>query len=101
MIDSYDIICYQETKLDDVDELEIDGYTVNCQNRKKVSRHRSDGMALTVKNSLLKFVKLGKSESKLIKWFTVSKTVTKTEHDIFCGNISPNWDKIGVKNLVP
>ena len=35
LINSYDIIGFQETKLDDVDEINIDGYTVICQNRKK------------------------------------------------------------------
>ena len=87
LINSYDIICFQETKLDDVDEINIDGYTVICQNRKKISRYRSGGTAIAAKNSLLKFAKFGKSESNLIQWFTVSKTVTKTEHDIFCANI--------------
>ena len=31
LINSYDIIGFQETKLDDVDEINIDGYTVICQ----------------------------------------------------------------------
>ena len=77
LINSYDIIGFQETKLDDVDEINIDGYTVICQNRKKISRYRSGGTAIAVKNSLLKFVKFDKSESNLIQWFTVSKTVKK------------------------
>ena len=49
LINSYDIIGFQETKLNDDDEIEIDGYTAICQNRKKISRYISGGMAIAAK----------------------------------------------------
>ena len=52
LINSYDLIGVQETKLDDADCLEIPGYTIICHNRQTISRYRSGGTALIAKNSI-------------------------------------------------
>lgn len=87
LINSYDLIGLQETKLDDTDCIKIPGYEVVCQNRRQISRYRSGGTALFVKHTLLPFIKFGKSKSKLIQWFLIDKSVFQTPHDVFCGNV--------------
>ena len=72
LINSYDLIGVQETKLDDADCLEIPGYTIVCHNRQTISRYRSGGTALIAKNSILPYLKLEKSNSKLIQWFSIT-----------------------------
>lgn len=84
-INAYDIICVQESKLDDVDLIKIDGYEVFSHNRKTISRYRSGGITLTVKTGLYPFVKLLKPESKLTLWFTISNKIMLSEDDLYCG----------------
>lgn len=84
-INAYDIICVQESKLDDVDLIKIDEYEVFSHNRKTISRYRSGGITLTVKTGLYPFVKLLKPESKLTLWFTISNKILLSEDDLYCG----------------
>ena len=72
LIHSYGIIGVQETKLDDIDSIQLPGYEIICQNRKKLSRYRSGGTALIVKSSTFPFIKTHESKSKLIQWFSIS-----------------------------
>ena len=85
MINKYDIICVQESKLDDVDSVEIQGYEVFMHNRKRISRHRSGGIALIVKTELLPYIKVINSKSQLIVWFGISKLITLNNEDMYCG----------------
>lgn len=43
MIEKYDIIAVQETKLDDIDHIEIKGCTVFDANGREFSNYRSGG----------------------------------------------------------
>ena len=77
----------QENKLDDVDHIAIDGYQVFSNNRKVLSRCRSAGITLLVKNSIAPFVHIHKRESKLILWFSVSKQTTQHSKRLYCGTV--------------
>ena len=57
VVKQHDIICLVETKMDELDNLSIDGYTCFLKNRKKFVR-KSGGVAVIVKNNLLKYVKI-------------------------------------------
>ncbi|MEW8547931.1 MAG: hypothetical protein AB2693_30870, partial [Candidatus Thiodiazotropha sp.] len=83
MINEYHIIGIQETKLDDVDYVEIDGFKIFSQNRKSYSRHRSGGITLLIKDEISHHVKVLKSDSKLALWFTVSKELMLNKEDLY------------------
>ena len=90
LIQNHDIICLQETKLDDTDTfIELPGYKVFCHNRECISRYRSGGIALCVKDELLPYVKIDQTKnSKLILFFTISHEIYKSENqneDLTCG----------------
>ena len=90
LIQEYDLIGIQETKIDDVDSyVEIPGYEIYFQNRVAISRNRSGGIALIVKKKFVPFITIDKqSNSKLALLFTVSKHIfgSKTNiNDLFCG----------------
>lgn len=95
LIHQYDLIGLQETKLDDIDSVNISGYKIFCNNRQKISRYRSGGTALLVKENIAPYVKIGKAKSKLIQWFSISNKITRTHNDIQCGLIylPPNKSK--------
>lgn len=95
LIHQYDLIGLQETKLDDIDSVNISGYKIFCNNRQKISRYRSGGTALLVKENIAPYVKIGKAKSKLIQRFSISNKITRTHNDIQCGLIylPPNKSK--------
>ena len=65
-IESHDIICVQESKLDDVDSVQINGFTVFTNSRKRITRYRSGGIAIIIRNSILPKIEILKNESKSI-----------------------------------
>ncbi|MCG8046717.1 MAG: reverse transcriptase domain-containing protein [Candidatus Thiodiazotropha endolucinida] len=85
LLNDYDIIAVQESKLDDVDRVNIDGYQVFSLNRKALARYRSGGITLIYKNELMPHIKVLNSDSKLILWFTISSQISKSGESILCG----------------
>ena len=65
----------------------IPGYTIVCQNRQKLSRYRSGGTAVIIRDTILPHVKFGKSDSKLIQFFTLQNTRTIMQDNIHFGLI--------------
>ena len=85
-ISQYEIIGLQESKTDDTDSIVLPGYTCTLNNRDKLSRYRSGGIALFVRDSISDFVKIeNELHSKLILWFTISHKITLTGEDVHCG----------------
>lgn len=90
LIQQHDVIGLQETKTDDTDTcIDIPGYKLFFHNRCCISRYRSGGIALLVKDTLLPYIKIDHAKSsKLILFFTISKTLYKFENhdeDLVCG----------------
>lgn len=74
LINSYDILGIQETKTDDLDTIDIPGYKVILNNRSCISRTRSGGVGLIVKEWVLPFLKVHDTKSTdLAIFFTLSK----------------------------
>jgi exonuclease III len=67
-VDDFDVIGLQETKVDDSDNLQIPGYTVFTKNRAALSKVRSGGIALTVKDSILKHFTFVNSTCKYVMY---------------------------------
>ena len=98
---NYSIICLCETKLDDIDNEDISnqldnlGFSVYFKNRKTISNYRSGGLCLIIKKALQDFVSIVESESKLVQWFKIDKTLTGYDKDVIVGNvyIYPLWEQ--------
>ena len=104
-INKFDIICLQETKTDEADDIQVSGYTVYMFSRQNLSRYRSGGIALLVKNDISSYVSVDKSsKSSLIKFFSISKQIynsqTNDDEDLLCGivYIPPNGTKYAHKD---
>ena len=85
LIEQYHIIGIQESKLDDVDNMNIQGYQVFTNNCTAISRHRSGGIAILFKNELSPYITVHKAESKLALWFTISKRIILSDDELHCG----------------
>lgn len=55
-VSSNDIVGFQETKTDKIDDIVLDDYILYFKHRKNISRHRSGGIALAYKKSLQRFI---------------------------------------------
>ena len=58
-----DVACFQETHLDDLDNVEIDGFTFFAKNR-QICKKKSGGIALAVRNELLQKIRIIENVSK-------------------------------------
>ena len=58
LINKHDIVGLTETKTDDTDKIEIPGFVTFMKNRKKLTKTRSGGIMLVVKDDFVKYVKI-------------------------------------------
>ena len=85
LIQSYDIVCFVETKTDDVDLINFPGYKFKMKNRKKISNRRSGGIMVGYKESLDNYIDIVNTDSKYVLWFKCSKNLFKTEQPVYFG----------------
>lgn len=86
-INNFDIIGLQETKLDDIDSVDVQGFEIFTSNRHNMARNRSGGIALLVKSELAKQIEILESDSKLILMFKIKNEDIHTfnNSEIICG----------------
>ena len=86
IIKAHDICIFVETKLNELDVLNLpEGYVYVVRNR-KICKRASGGIAVIYKkelNSVLKFDI--KKDSQFILWFQLSKTILKLDSDLVFG----------------
>lgn len=79
------ILCFQETKTDDLEEINNDGFEIIMKNRIKYGRVNSGGIKLALRRNLSKFITVHATGSKTVLWFEISKTFTKLEKNLLVG----------------
>jgi hypothetical protein len=66
LIQSYDIVCFVETKTDDIDIITLPGYKFVMKNRKKITKNRSGGIMVGFKDNLAKHIDIVNTNSKYV-----------------------------------
>ncbi|CAG2228304.1 unnamed protein product [Mytilus edulis] len=87
MVQEFDFISLVETKTDDLDKINIPGFTFHLKNRKNIARVKSGGIAFGYKSHLENFVKPVENFSSLVYWWKISSDLLKTDQDVMMGNI--------------
>ena len=93
LIQSYDLIFLQETKLDNLDvqyvEESLDklGFTVFFRNRFEVSNRKSGGILVAVKHKYAKNCIRCNPKSEYVLWLKMSKSVFGLKSDILFGGV--------------
>ncbi|CAG2247285.1 unnamed protein product [Mytilus edulis] len=87
MVQKFDFISLVETKTDDLDKIDIPGFTFHLKNRKNIARVKSGGIAFGYKSHLENFVKPVENFSSLVYWWKISSDLLKTDQDVMIGNI--------------
>ena len=61
-----DILCFTETKTDNTDVIDIQGYIVLMKNRFDVAKVKSGGLILAVKENLIEYIDIITSDCKFV-----------------------------------
>ena len=69
-IQQYDIVCLTETKLGKGDTVSLNNFEIFAQNRDKC-KHASGGVAVLVKNDLVRHVEIVHGEAEFALWFKI------------------------------
>lgn len=84
-ISKYDIIGLTETKTDDSDSISLPGYVLFTKNRHTLSNVRSGGILVAIRESIVKYVHIIKTDCKYALWFKISKSLFNTCEDVLFG----------------
>jgi hypothetical protein len=98
LIAKYDIVCISESKLDDIDDVKIDNYTVFTKNRKKF-KHRSGGVAILVKSTLTDNVKIIENDCESLLLLALDKCLLGYSSVVGCVYIPPEGSDYEDKNV--
>ena len=85
LIKKHDIVCFVETRTDEIDMLHFPGYSFHMKNRKKITNKRSGGIVIGFKTALENDVEIVNTESRYVHWFKCSENLFKTDQPIFFG----------------
>ena len=83
----FDLVCYQETKLDTLDIVSIPGSTVISQPRKARQFRKSGGLAIFIKDNISEYCTHHETDSDYILWLSIHKRITKTDENDMLGTI--------------
>ena len=100
-IENYDRTCFVETKTDNLDTIELPGYTFSMTNRKQIASTRSGGIIVGYKNELESCVDILYTNCKYILWFKCSKELSKTDKPVIFGAvyIPPEYTKFASEDV--
>ncbi|CAG2212337.1 unnamed protein product [Mytilus edulis] len=84
---TYDVLVFVETKLDDLDIIDLpDGFSYVTKNRKGATK-KSGGIVIIYKNILKQFISFIESESQYVQWFKFQKCLLNCEKDVLFGAV--------------
>ena len=84
---TYDVLVFVETKLDDLDIIDLpDGFSYVTKNRKGATK-KSGGIVIIYKNILKEFISFIESESQYVQWFKFQKCLLNCEKDVLFGAV--------------
>ncbi|CAG2185838.1 unnamed protein product [Mytilus edulis] len=87
LINRYDIICLQESKTDNCDEIFVPGYISKMKNRHDMTFRKSGGLMVLYKEKLCDHIKFLSSDSNFVIWFEISSSYTKLDAEIAIGSV--------------
>ena len=73
LIQSFDIVTFTETKLDEFDIIRVISYIYNQTNRKQNVIRRSGGIAVLINDKIYKHFKYIETECEYVLWFKIDK----------------------------
>ena len=81
----YDIMCVTETKTDDSDDVNIEGYAFLSKHRSQAYKRKSGGIGVYVRNEISQYINVVHGESEYIMWLTIDKKLTNYTENAILG----------------
>lgn len=85
LVNRYDLLCFTETKTDDLDTIELDNNVLFAKNRQVCARIRSGGIVVGCRENLSKCITPIETECKYVYWFRVKGELFDCENDVLFG----------------
>jgi exonuclease III len=82
-IEQFDIIGFQETKLDSLDTVSLNNFDLHFKHRKQFSRRKSGGIAVAIKTHLSKYITIIENDCNMVLWFTLDRNLTQGESVLY------------------
>ncbi|VDI50830.1 Hypothetical predicted protein [Mytilus galloprovincialis] len=73
LLQKHEILCFVESKTDDMDEICIPGYKIKAKNRRKISRVKSGGIVLGFRENISDCIQVIETNSKFVLWCKISR----------------------------
>ena len=83
LIQTYDIVSCVETKLDDLDIVNVDNFVVVQKNRKQKVKRKSGGKAVMIKKNIYKHFEYVDTDCEYVLWFKLDKALFQSEEDVY------------------
>lgn len=87
LINSFDIVCFVETKTDDIDVIDFPGFIFNMKNRKMFSNRRSGGIVVGYRESLKGMIHMIDTDSRYVLWFKCQGKLLNLDESVLFGAI--------------
>ncbi|CAG2223181.1 unnamed protein product [Mytilus edulis] len=73
LLQKHEVLCFVESKTDDMDEICIPGYKIKAKNRRKISRVKSGGIVLGFRENISDCIQVIETNSKFVLWCKISR----------------------------
>ncbi|CAG2246975.1 unnamed protein product [Mytilus edulis] len=95
IIKKHDIVCFVETKTDDIDVINFPGFHFKMKNRKTVTSRRSGGIIVGYTEKLKNMIEIKETDCKYVLWFQVNGKVFNLDKPVVFGvvYIPPEYTK--------
>ncbi|CAG2239765.1 unnamed protein product [Mytilus edulis] len=87
LLNNYDVVCFDETKLDDLDTVELDNFIFHFKNRKKYSNRKSGGIAFGYKRYLENCISAIQTDCPFVQWFSIEAKIFDLKSSVIFGVI--------------
>ena len=95
MIRNHDILCFVETKTDDLDVINFPGFKFIMKNRKNIAYRRSGGIMVGYRDTLVNMIEIKETSCKYVLWFKCKGGLFKLDQPVIFGvvYIPPEYTK--------
>jgi len=83
----YDMFACLETKLDELDQINVDGYKFISKPRKQKVLRKSGGIGIFVKNSIHHLLTEIPTECEYVLWFKINRNLFNAAEDVYFGTV--------------
>ena len=87
LIRNHDILCFVETKTNDLDVINFPGFKFIMKNRKNIAYRRSGGIMVGYRDTLVNMIEIKETSCKYVLWFKCKGELLKLDQPVIFGAV--------------